>query len=46
MAVMTDSRSLFDYVNKRAKTPQDTKRVVIDLEMIKDEVRDHNVTIK
>jgi hypothetical protein len=43
--LVTDSRSLFDFVNKRGSTPSD-KRLRLDLEMIRDEIDDEGLRVR
>ena len=42
---MTDSRSMYDFLNKRGSTPSD-KRLRLYLEMIRDEMDDEGLRVK
>ena len=44
-SLVTDSRSMFDFLNKRGSTPSD-KRLWLDLEMIRDEMDDEGLKVK
>ena len=44
-SLVTDSRSMFDFLNKRGSTPSD-KRLRLDLEMIRDEIDDEGLRVK
>ena len=44
-SLVTDSRSMFDFLNKRGSTPSD-KRLRLDLEMIRDEMDDEGLKVK
>ena len=44
-ALVTDSRSMYDFLRKRGSTPSE-KRLRLDLEMIRDEMDDEGLIIK